>query len=362
MIKFGGQKFDPPKIVTYPSYGFRAPSGEWRVNISGLAYQTPPLNRRQKMLVKMLARVMKLNEDEIQSANFQNRIWPFFVEADKGHRIQVKIGNRIFGLKKKTRRNGQFGGWIRLADTFCRDCLETNEDGRSTLNYTLLIDHPHSQPIECSVDLLPSKGLSVISDIDDTVKESIVTDRRELLLNTFLRDFRTVDGMADLYQSWHSAGAVFHYVSSSPWQLFRPLQEMQAEFGLPAGTMHLRNFRLRDQFLKKLLVVRRKGKATEIKRLVKNMPLRKFILVGDSGEKDPEIYQKICRRYPDQIQGLFIRNVKDRPLHGERMSKIRRAVGGSCFGVFSDAKDLEREAAGLLERFAMTPSLLNQSG
>ena len=353
MIKFGGQKSDPPRIVNYPSYGFFTTAGDWRVNFAGLAFQTPPINRRQKMLVKMLAGVMKVGENEIKSPTFQDRISPFFFEADKGCRIQIQIGDRRFRLKKKTRSNGRFGGWLRLSDGFCNEHAQLDNLGRKFLSYQLQVDHQHAQPVDCTVRLLPPKGISVISDIDDTIKESVVANRRELLRNTFLRDFRMVEGMADVYRSWHAAGADFHYVSSSPWQLFEPLRQMQADFGLPAGTMHLRNFRLRDQFLNKLLVVRRKGKATEIKRLVKNMPLRKFILVGDSGEKDPEIYQKICRRYPDQIKGLFIRNVSERPLDIERQMKLKRAVGGNCHGIFSDAEDLKRGAAGLFERYAI---------
>ena len=351
MIKIGGQKSEPPKIVTYPCYGFQMPDGLWRVNFSGLAFQTPPFNLRQKMLVKMLAGVMKVSEPEVNSPTFQDRIWPFFVEADKGYRVTIQIGGRKFRLKKKTRRNGRFTGWVKLEHDFCEQQFEIDENGRRFLKYKLLVNHKAAEPIECAVPMLSAKGISVISDIDDTIKESGVADRRELLLNTFLRDFRTVDGMVDVYRNWHEAGADFHYVSSSPWQLFAPLQQMQSDFGLPSGTMHLRNFRLRDQFLEKLMVVRRKGKANEIKKLVKNMPLRKFILVGDSGEKDPEIYQKICRRYPDQIKGLFIRNVTERPLNRERITKLQRAAGGNCCGIFDDADDLQRDAAGLFERY-----------
>ena len=173
MIKFGGQKLDPPQIVNYPSYGFRTPHGEWRINFAGLAYQTPPINLRQKMLIKMLAGMMKADEDAIQSQNFQNRIGPFFVEADKGYRIQIQIGDRQFQLKKKTKRNGRFSSWLRLSDEFCREQLELDACGRPILKYQLLVDHHRWQPIESSVRLLSPKGISVISDIDDTIKESV---------------------------------------------------------------------------------------------------------------------------------------------------------------------------------------------
>jgi len=336
-------------MVSYPSYGFRAADGNWRVHFIGLAFQKLPINRRQKMLVKMLAGVMKVGADDVQSPNFQARIAPFFVEADKGYRIQIEIGDRRFFLKGKTTRSGRFSGWLRLCDSFCREHVLLNEHGRYRVPYRLSVDHPHAEPIDCSVDLLPRKGISVISDIDDTIKESAVGNRRELLLNTFLRDFRTVDGMVDVYRGWHEAGADFHYISSSPWQLFQPLHQMQRQFGLPPGTMHLRNFRLRDQLFKKLLVLRRRGKATEIKRLVRNLPLRKFILVGDSSEKDPEIYRKICRAHPDQIIGVFIRNVSSRPLDWERTLRLKQVAGGGRCAIFASAAQLEQAAATLFE-------------
>ena len=42
---------------------------------------------------------------------------------------------------------------------------------------------------------VPPKGVSVISDIDDTIKVTEVLDRRRMLYNTFLREFKDVTGM-----------------------------------------------------------------------------------------------------------------------------------------------------------------------
>jgi phosphatidate phosphatase APP1 len=200
------------------------------------------------------------------------------------------------------------------------------------------------------IRLLPPTGLSVISDIDDTIKETTVTNRRELLQNTFLRDFKYVEGMADVYQNWHRAGAEFHYVSSSPWQLFESLSRLQADGGFPMGTMHLRNFRLRDQLFKKVLIIRRKGKASEIKRLLKNLPNRKFILVGDSGEKDPEIYRKILVRFPSQVEGVFIREVINRPLAKDQVRKLNKHAGNGVWAAFSTPEMLEKRAEDVISQ------------
>lgn len=338
-------------LVTYPSYGFQAANGDWRINVDGIAFQTPPLNRRQKMLVRMLTSVMKASDDEIQGEIFQDRIWPFFVEAEKGHSILISIGNQTYRLKRKSQRNGRFNSWFRLSNSLMEQFAEDDGEGRIKLRYALATAGSTAEPIDCEVELLMNQGLSVISDIDDTIKESTVSNRRELLLNTFVREFRSVDGMAAIYRTWRESGADFHYISSSPWQLFGPLQAMQSNSGFPTGTFHLRNFRLRDQFLKKVMLIRRKGKATEIKRLIKNLPARKYILVGDSGEKDPEIYHKICRRFPDQITGLFIREVEGRPLSPDRLAKLQRVSATCQCAVFRNPIELQQLAEQVFDRF-----------
>ena len=59
------------------------------------------------------------------------------------------------------------------------------------------------------MQLLDTNGLSVISDIDDTIKETNVTQKRQLLRNTSLREFRAIDGMADFYARLRDAGRPF---------------------------------------------------------------------------------------------------------------------------------------------------------
>ena len=70
-------------------------------------------------------------------------------------------------------------------------------------------------------------------------------------------------------KNWAKQDAAFHYVSSSPWQLYASLAEMCESEGFPCGSFHLRSFRLRDHMLRRLLLIRRHGKATVIKKLLK---------------------------------------------------------------------------------------------
>lgn len=72
---------------------------------------------------------------------------------------------------------------------------------------------------KCTIYVPSAQGISVISDIDDTVKISNVLSKRLLLKHTFYSYFKPVEGMNELYQKWSEQQCQFHYVSASPWQL-----------------------------------------------------------------------------------------------------------------------------------------------
>src|SRR3972149_10512861 len=98
------------------------------------------------------------------------------------------------------------------------------------------------------VQLLERKGISVISDIDDTIKVSEVTnpDSKIFLRNTFINEYQAVEDMANLYRQWENAGMQFHYVSANPWQLYDTINKFMESAGFPKGSMRLRNFRWKD--------------------------------------------------------------------------------------------------------------------
>jgi phosphatidate phosphatase APP1 len=197
-----------------------------------------------------------------------------------------------------------------------------------------------------TVYLAGRSGISVISDIDDTIKMTDVTSRSRMLARTFLEDFEPVEGMAQVFQYWSEQGGLFHYVSSSPWQIYRPLEEFLTSHAFPSGSMHLKWFRLRDEIFKRWRIIRRKSKAGVIATMIKRMPYRKFLLVGDSGERDPEIYAKLARRFPEQISGIYIRDLQERPIDGKRHDRLIKRLDSVPLTLFCEpieiADSLER--------------------
>ena len=159
----------------------------------------------------------------------------------------------------------------------------------------------------------------MISDIDDTIKiTEIPAGSKVVVRNTFFRDFVAAPEMAKMYQGFN--GASFHYVSGGPWQLYGPLSEFlfSEKGGFPEGTFHMKqvskNLLSADTWedLKELVTnenVTFEQKVSQISEIMQSFPERKFILVGDSGEKDPEVYREIKKKFPNQVQEIRIRDV-----------------------------------------------------
>jgi Uncharacterized conserved protein (DUF2183) len=159
--------------------------------------------------------------------------------------------------------------------------------------------------------VVPAQGVSVISDIDDTIKRTQVRERREMLLNTFARRFEAAPRMAAYYRALAQVPDTrFHYLSASPVQLYPALADFVRDNDFPAGSMHLR-----ESTTWRTLIPgaedSRAHKLGVIDRLLTEFPQRRFVLVGDSGEADPEIYAQVWRANPERIDSIVIRDVTD---------------------------------------------------
>ncbi|MCJ1430393.1 hypothetical protein MMC29_008311 [Sticta canariensis] len=152
-------------------------------------------------------------------------------------------------------------------------------------------------------------GVSVISDIDDTIKHSAISSgAKEIFRNTFIRDLGDlhIEGVQEWYSKMADLGAKFHYVSNSPWQLFPVLVTYFAGAGLPKGSFHLKQYSGMLQGIFEPVAERKKG---TLERIMQDFPKRRFILVGDSGEADLELYTELVLASPRRILGVFIRDV-----------------------------------------------------
>jgi hypothetical protein len=159
------------------------------------------------------------------------------------------------------------------------------------------------------IEIIDPVGISLISDIDDTVKHSAIAGgAKEMFRNTFVRelDELTVEGVSDWYGKLAKQGVQIHYVSNAPWQLYPLLERYFKMVGLPPGSFHLKQYSGMLQGIFEPTAERKRG---ALEQILRDFPERKFILVGDSGEADLEVYTEIVLANPGRILGIFIRDV-----------------------------------------------------
>ena len=227
---------------------------------------------------------------------------PFVVDNKSLKRVKIKIGNEVYRMPTSC-INGHFRVNLTIHDEQLRPF---SKDGIVSFQ---AIDK--KREFCGQVHQISPTGVSIISDIDDTVKMTNYLDKREFYKNTFLKEFRAVDGMVEVYNRWKKEydNCCFHYVSASPYQLYEELDNFFQRAGFPPATYHLKTIRPKDKTVLQLFEDPLNYKRRQIEALLKRFPKRKFILVGDSGEKDPEVYCEIYQDYPAQISHIWIRNI-----------------------------------------------------
>jgi phosphatidate phosphatase APP1 len=271
---------------------------------------------------------------------FNERARLFLADHERGKRIFVRVGDTVFAAGK-SRVDGNFEGEITLSDRDVTKVRKADESGTWHIQFAAELPPGDVRQFAGETILLEKAGVSVISDIDDTIKVTQIRDRHATLRNTFLRPFEPVPEMAAFYQSLaRSNQAAFHYISASPWQLYLPLSEFVRSNGFPAGAFALKEFRWKNKSFLSLFGDPEKYKLAVIEPLLKRFPERRFILIGDSGERDPEIYATLARRHPRQIERIFIRDVTGESADAARYKKAFRDLPPGLWQVFATPREL----------------------
>ncbi|MCH7411544.1 DUF2183 domain-containing protein [Belliella sp. DSM 111904] len=156
--------------------------------------------------------------------------------------------------------------------------------------------------------------IGIISDIDDTVIVSHATTLgRKLWLsiskNAYTR--RPFPGVSTFYKYLTNDGKnPIFYVSSSDWNLFELIQDFLSYREIPKGPILLKDPHVTLKNIWKSGGGSHEHKLEKISHLMNLFPNTKFILIGDSGQHDPELYTKIIERFPEQVKAVYIRRIK----------------------------------------------------
>lgn len=275
------------RIDAYLGHG--GPDG---VVVRGRALDNPPLTPAM--------------EGEGVRSSLRRSLSQFVTDELPGVPLKVTVGDA--SLEVETDREGYFraelrpsavsspwqDGWIELAGEY-RGLTE------------------HRTPVRVRVPS-PDARFGIVSDVDDTILETGVQRLATMLRQTFAGSELTrtpFPGAAELYQDLAAVGEVDNpvfYVSSSPWNLYSFLVGFLRHRDFPLGPLLLRD-----------LIGTKQGRARKHERISEILDLHPqlpFLLIGDSGEKDPEIYADVVREHPGRVLAVYIREVRLDPGDG----------------------------------------------
>jgi len=287
------------QVILYPSLG-RLVSGGWEVELHGIVYEPGP----HPYLSGFMRRALGIDNDKLTAAEmtlFRERSSYFLVDNERGKEFSLTA----VGCTVPLGTSGANGHFEALAVFVSGEFPAARPGASLVLPASIPTAGGGKRELSLQVDLLPDEGLSVISDIDDTIKISNVRKRSEVVMNTFCRPFQPVSGMAEVYQRWALDGARFHYVTASPWQLYLPLSQFAHSNRFPSGTFHMKSFRAKDTSFFSLFESPEHYKAPVIEHLLRLFPKRQWVFVGDSGEKDPEVYGAEAQGIPGVCAGFL---------------------------------------------------------
>ncbi|EDP72319.1 hypothetical protein FBALC1_14497 [Flavobacteriales bacterium ALC-1] len=305
----GWLKKDPLQIIAFQSYGTNS-----HFYARGRALEDESINLEDQHIWHLIVNTWKRFEtDEIKHVG-----------------LNVKLPNNKI-IKVTTDNDGYF---VTEEDLENLENL-TNEEGwlsfelsYDDLNIKRTIQNDNRFPGEL---LIPSRNaqFGVVSDIDDTILHTGVVSilKWRVVYNSIFKHAKNripLEGAADFYHKLHlgfsgsNANPIF-YVSHSPWNLYRYLELFLRQNNFPKGPILLRSF---SNFLKKKSQDEKPQKQKEILNLLKTYPNLSFILIGDSGEQDPDIYMEIAESFPDRILAIYLRSVK----HKKKMLRVRGLI------------------------------------
>lgn len=338
---FGDFEGTENTLSVFAVYAAEQPDGGgYKVPVVAWVHERETSDRLRRFAMGGLKEAAQVERGGPQERIFESRVQSFLYDNERNEVVHMSLGGKRLEIGK-TNEGGFTSAVLTLPAKDAGKHVET-VDGERRLNVSFSTGATSGR---AAVPVIPAEGVSVISDIDDTIKVTEVLDREAMVQNTFMREFQAVPVMPALYRKWASAGHVFHYVSAGPWQLAEHLQPFLDQEGFPSGVLHLRELRLKSgSSLHAFLTESAASKTERIEDILRLFPKRRFILVGDSGEKDPEIYGALARRFPKQVQAIYIRKVPGAPNTQARFGSAFDGVPAAKVKTFDDPAEVEPEA------------------
>lgn len=239
-------------------------------------------------------------------ANFRAMVSHFL--TDEVGDVEVDVA----GIKSRSDEEGYFTACVPVADP-------------ETFHVTLKLP---GHDYECQAPVVltnPSADLCIISDIDDTIMQTGAYSLARNLWTTLTGSVESrrifSDTVALIRKRQAGKNPVF-YVSSSPWNLHGFLDAVFQRNDVPFGPKFLRDFGISETKFIKSTHGSHKGDAIDT--IIAANPGLKFVLIGDTGQHDGQVYLEAIERHKTVIAEVCLRHagpVND--LDADIVDKIR---------------------------------------
>lgn len=312
----------PTSVLNLPPYANWTDQG-WNVRFHGNVYKLPNISQSK---IDDLANVFlidtsvdKLPADE--QANARNLTRSIFVvqqgnvnvtmslepagsqggdgEPGGGNSVPATGGNQTLKLPYETTVEGDYDVFVPIKSNGLLNGNETQNVQRLNV-YT-----NGTESGNATAFLVPTTGITFISDIDDILRVTKIYDPKEGLLNSFAHNFTQWMNMPDIYRNWSQSlpnNTHFHYLTTTPEQATRNYMDFIYKT-YPGGSFDTRPLNFSD--ISATLSIR----MFLLQKVFATFPQRKFVLVADTSNSDVmRDYPQLAHDYPNQVQCIFLRN------------------------------------------------------
>lgn len=319
--------------------------GRWKAEIVA-AYFVKDSGKDLSEVVAWIAEKLDMRDDENAKATIAKRLQPLLDQILPAHAVEID-------LQGVTTRLGPSG----------RDGISSDElaipgsdykDGQVVLSKAINADST-----TFDITFAKTKGWAVVSDIDDTIKKTLTSSPIGILQTTFAEEPEPIKGMPELYKHIKQKldNPPFWYLSASPYNLYPFLHDFRNKY-YPPGTMILRDASWMNLagFLANLTQGTEAYKVDRLEKVYTWFPKRKFIVIGDSTQSDPEAYGEMYRKHSKWIGAIFIRKVtgvegmdEEKKNAPERFEKAFEDVPKDIWYVFQDPQELYAKVDALVQ-------------
>jgi len=248
--------------------------------------------------VRVLARVVLLRAKKTSSGRVKKvRGWRSFLGVPvAGATVLVTVEGQVFSVESDR------GGVI---DTVIPASLSPGW-------HTLSLATAESAAVSCAVFIVAQKTtLGVVCDIDDTVMVTALPRPFLAAWNSFVRDEharRPVPGMAVLLEKLRrdNEGAPVIYLSTGAWNVAPTLTRFLGRHLYPRGTLLLTDW---GPTIDRWFRSGPQHKRTNLNRLAAEFPDIRWVLIGDDGQHDEEIYGEFASAHPENVRAIAIREL-----------------------------------------------------